>query len=180
MHTVKVEALDHNIYKPKIIERPHNQTIIVGMDAYFTCDVDGGSLTPEIHWAKVKDEESFDKASSDSYLLFQSFQNKKELIIKNVDKSDEGLYICYVINDAGRSQATASLSVLDEYEAIEAPPRNITASVGADVSFHCGTPLEIRPFISWVRIQDDKFIEGRWSPAQCTKHKKYCGLSLHK
>ena len=159
MHTVKVEALDHNIYKPKILERPHNQTIIVGMDAYFTCDVDGGSLTPEIHWAKVRDMESFDKTSSNSYVLFQSFQNKKELIIKNVDKSDEGLYICYVKNAAGKSQAAASLTVLDEFEAIEVPPKNITARVGADVSFHCGTPLEIRPFISWVRILDDRFIE---------------------
>ena len=29
-HTVRVEALEHNIYKPKITEKPKNQTIVVG------------------------------------------------------------------------------------------------------------------------------------------------------
>ena len=34
-HSFTVEALDRAVYRPKIVERPMNQTIIVGMDASF-------------------------------------------------------------------------------------------------------------------------------------------------
>ena len=154
-HTVKIEALDHSIYQPKIIEKPQNQTLVVGMDAYFSCNVDGGSLVPEIYWAKVKDVETLDKTSKDSFILITGFENKNELIIQNVSKSDAGLYVCFVMNKAGKNQAAASLTVLADYEAVESPPENVTAQIGSNVSFHCRTPLEIRPFISWVRTVDD-------------------------
>ena len=155
MHTFSVEALDHNIYPPKIIEKPMNQTIVVGMDAYFKCEVDSGSLTASIHWAKVKDLSNWDKTSKDSFLLIHGFTNKNELVIPAVTKSDAGLYVCFVTTKAGRNQAHALLTVLEDYEAVEEPPENITASVGSSVSFHCRTPLEIRPFIEWIKIKDE-------------------------
>ena len=157
MHTFSVEALVHNIYQPIIVERPQNQTLVVGMDAYFTCDVEGGSLVPEIHWAKVKNHDNFNKSSKDSFVLISGFENKNELIIPNVSKEDAGLYVCFVINKAGKNQAAASLTVLADYEAVEAPPENTTAVVGSTVTFHCRTPLDIRPFISWVKIVEDDF-----------------------
>ena len=40
----------------------------------------------------------------------------------------------------------------------QSPPENVTAVAGSDVSFHCTTPLEIRPFISWVKIVEDEFL----------------------
>lgn len=158
MHTFTVEALDHNIYTPKIIEKPHNTTIVVGMDAYFKCEVDAGSLVPTIHWAKVKDINNWDKTSKDSFILINGFTNKNELVIPSVTKKDAGLYVCYVITSAGRNQASALLTVLADYEAVEFPPENVTAMLGSSVSFYCRTPLEIRPFISWVRIVEDDFV----------------------
>ena len=146
-HTVNVEALDHNIYKPKIIEKPQNHTIVVGMDAYFKCGVDGGSLIPEIHWVKVIGK---DMSSKDSFIVISGFENKEELIIRNVSKKDGGQYACLVSSKAGRNQASAFLEVLSQSEAILSEPENVTALVGSTVRFHCPTPLEIRPFISWV------------------------------
>ena len=157
-HTVRVEALQHNIYAPKIIEKPQNITIVVGMRAYFSCEVDSGSLVPKIHWVKVKDMASFDKESRDSFILISGFENRNELIIENVTKSHEGLYVCFVKNGAGSTQAEAYLTVLADYEAVEHPPENQTAITGGTVNFNCRTPLEIRPFISWVRFVGDEFL----------------------
>ena len=44
------------------------------------------------------------------------------------------------------------------YNLPQSPPENVTAVAGSDVSFHCTTPLEIRPFISWVKIVEDEFL----------------------
>lgn len=153
-HTYIVESLEHNIYGPKIIEKPYNQTIVVGMDAYFRCDVDAGALAPVINWAKAKDVNNLDKSSKDSFILISGYENKNELIIHNASKKDSGLYVCFVQNSAGRAMAKAHLTVLADFEAVEHPPENITALTGSDVNFHCRTPLDIRPFISWVRIYE--------------------------
>ena len=63
-NTVRVEALEHNIYKPKIIKKPENKTIVEGMTAYFSCEVDSGSLLAEIHWVKVKDVKQAEQVTS--------------------------------------------------------------------------------------------------------------------
>jgi len=153
-HTYIVEGLEHNIYGPKIIEKPYNQTIVVGMDAYFRCDVDAGGLAPVINWAKAKDVNNLDKSSKDSFILISGYENKNELVIHNASKKDSGLYVCFVQNSAGRAMEKAHLTVLADFEAVEHPPENISALTGSDVNFHCRTPLDIRPFISWVRIYE--------------------------
>ena len=39
-----------------------------------------------------------------------------------------------------------------DYEAVQESPQNQTVMVGGTATFHCRTPLEIRPFIHWVKI----------------------------
>ena len=36
-HDILVEGEQHTIYSPKILEKPKNQTLVEGMDAYFSC-----------------------------------------------------------------------------------------------------------------------------------------------
>ena len=106
--------------------------------------MDGGSLFPEIKWAKVKRVEN----SKDIFLLiryivdtqiylhylhylhylFSGFENKNSLIIQNVSKADEGVYACLVTNQAGQNLATAELSVLADYEAIQVPMSKLLLS----------------------------------------------------
>ena len=109
--------------------------------------MDGGSLFPEIKWAKVKRVEN----SKDIFLLiryivdtqiylhylhylhylFSGFENKNSLIIQNVSKADEGVYACLVTNQAGQNLATAELSVLADYEAIQVPMSKLLLSTRA-------------------------------------------------
>ena len=144
--TTKVEGMEHSIYKPKIIEKPDNQTVVVGMDTALKCVVDAGSLAPVIHWVKVH--------ANENYTVFGEYANRQELELKNVTKKDSGDYACVIVTEAGKTIAQAHVDVLEDFEAIQQPPENITASPGADVSFHCRTPLAIRPYIQWVRILD--------------------------
>ena len=78
----------------------------------------------------------------------------EELIMKSVKKSDSGVYICFGRNSVGWETALFTLTVLADYEAVVEPPTNQTVVVGDTAMFHCGTPLEIRPFIHWVRIDE--------------------------
>ena len=103
-NTVRVEALEHNIYKPKIIKKPENKTIVEGMSAYFSCEVDSGSLLSEIHWAKVRDVRRLDKQSKDSFILITGVENSNELILERVDRSYEGLYVCIINNSVGTTR----------------------------------------------------------------------------
>ena len=111
------------------------------------CEVDGGSLFPEIKWAKVKRVENSKDiflliryllwihryiytiytiyTTYNIFLLFSGFENKNSLIIQNVSKADEGVYACLVTNQAGQNLATAELSVLADYEAIQVTNDNV-------------------------------------------------------
>ena len=52
-HSTVVEGLEHSVYAPKVIEKPDNQTVAVGMDTHLKCVVDSGSLVPSIPLAGV-------------------------------------------------------------------------------------------------------------------------------
>lgn len=143
-HTFTVEGLEHFHDAPRIIEKPINQTVVVGMDAHLKCVVDSGSLVPAIHWVKI--------IAFENYEPFRKYQNKEELVLRNVTKKNEGTYACVIISNAGKTMATARLEVLEDYEAIEQPPENITSAPGTSVNFHCKTPLAVRPYITWVKL----------------------------
>ncbi len=148
-----MEALEHNVYSPKLLEAPHNLTVVEGMDAYFRCVFDTGALATAIFWVKAKNGSHFDPANKDDFVLVAA-NHGEELVMRSVKKSDSGVYICYGNNNAGWETAMATLTVLADYEAVIDPPANVTAVEGQTVMFHCRTPLEIRPFIHWVRIDE--------------------------
>jgi len=127
-HTYIVEGLEYNIYGPKIIEKPNNQTIIVGMDAYFRCGVDGGGLATVIKWVYAQNVNYLDKSGKDSFTIISGYKNKNELIIHNASKKDSRWYTCFVQNSAGRAVEKAHLMVLAVMDTAEQPPENITAS----------------------------------------------------
>ena len=64
-----------------------------------------------------------------------------------------------VVTNAGTTMQRASVKVLEDYEAIEEPPQNITTSLGTTVSFHCKTPLAVRRYMQWVRLHEDRIEE---------------------
>ena len=76
-------------------------------------------------------------------------------MLRNVSKKNQGTYACVIVSNAGTTMQKASVEVLEDYEAIEEPPQNITTSLGTIVSFHCDTPLDVRFYIQWVRLQKD-------------------------
>ena len=94
-HSTVVEGLEHSIYEPKVIEKPDNQTVAVGMDTHLKCVVDSGSLVPSIHWAKVGEGGN---ETRPNFTMIPEFRNEEELVLRNVTKKDQGLYVCVCEN----------------------------------------------------------------------------------
>ena len=149
-HSTVVEGLEHSVYAPKVIEKPDNQTVAVGMDTHLKCVVDSGSLVPSIRWAEV--EEGGNDSRPNVEKMIPEYRNKEELVLRNVTKKDQGLYACVIITDAGKTLEYAYVDVLEDYEAIQQAPVNKTAAPGTNVNFHCRTPLAIQRYIHWVRL----------------------------
>jgi len=116
---VEVEGLD----APKVIERPENRTVAVGMDTHLKCVVDSGDLVPSIHWAKVTELGS---ETRPKFSMIPEYRNKEELVLRNVTKKDQGLYACVIRADAGNTIERAYVHVLEDYEAIQQAPMNTT------------------------------------------------------
>ena len=72
----------------------------------------------------------------------------------NLNKLLSGFYLCVAKNNYGEVMAEAMLTVLKDYEAVYEAPKNMSVMVGGTATFHCRTPLKIRPFIHWVRINE--------------------------
>ena len=151
-HSTEVEALEHSIYEPKVIEKPANQTVAVGMDTHLKCVVDSGSLVPSIHWAKVGEGGT---PTRPNFTMIPEFRNEEELVLRNVTKKDDGLYACVIRTEAGNTIERAYVHVLEDFEAIWKAPVNTTAPPGTNVNFHCTTPHAITPYIHWVRLLED-------------------------
>ena len=148
-HSTVVEGLEHSVYAPKVIEKPDNQTVAVGMDTHLKCVVDSGSLVPSIHWAMVGEGGNEKRPN---FTMIPEFRNEEELVLRNATKKDQGLYACVIRTEAGNTIETAYVNVLEDYEAITEAPVNQTAPPGETVRFHCRTPLAIQRYIHWVRL----------------------------
>ncbi|XP_042656569.1 neural cell adhesion molecule 1 isoform X4 [Tyto alba] len=83
-----------------------NATANLSQSVTLTCDADG---FPEPTMTWTKDGEPIEEADDEEKYSFN--YDGSELIIKNVDKSDEAEYICIAENKAGEQDATIHLKV---------------------------------------------------------------------
>ena len=114
-HTFTLESREHNVYAPKIIEKPVDQTVVVGMNAHLKCVVDSGSLVPLIHWVKIKGKGDCQKGDCQQ---ISEYKNKEELVLRNVSKKNQGTYACVMVTNGGRTMQRAYINVLEDYEEI--------------------------------------------------------------
>ena len=128
-HSIVVEV---EVEEPKVIEKPENQTVAVGMDTHLKCVVDSRGLVPSIYWAKVGEGGT---ETRPNFTMIPEYRNKQVLVLRNVTKKDQGLYACVIRTDAGNAIERAYVHVLEDYEAIQQAPVNTTAPPGTTVNF---------------------------------------------
>ncbi|XP_076879848.1 neogenin 1a isoform X3 [Brachyhypopomus gauderio] len=112
---------------PQFLKRPANTYAREAMDVLFECEVTG-SPAPTIRWLK----------NGDAVIPSDYFRMIKEqnLQVLGLVKSDEGFYQCLAENEAGNTQATAQLIILDQGTAggagpgsVPSAPRDVVASL---------------------------------------------------
>ena len=82
---------------PEIVKNPKDATIVEGEYAVFSCVADGNP-SPRVTW--TKNEEKLN-TTTNLQLTVSSLNNKHNLTITDVHRSDSGQYRCVIINDVG-------------------------------------------------------------------------------
>ena len=96
----------HVTDEPKVFTHPHTKTRIEGDTVAFTCNADGNPV-PTISWARNGSPIDTD----DNYRITFS-EDKKQLTMTNVNRTDSGEYRCVANNSLGNdSSNVASLDV---------------------------------------------------------------------
>ena len=78
---------------------PANQTVLEGSSTSLSCQVTGDPY-PSIEWRKVGDE------LPDNHSIIGEL-----LVISEITKEDEGMYLCLAQNKKGVKQVTAFINV---------------------------------------------------------------------
>ncbi|XP_078354372.1 roundabout homolog 1-like [Oculina patagonica] len=132
-------------YQPKIASHPLSNIIKEGRNVTLSCNTDGNPV-PTISWTRNGDPVDENKNSRVSFT-----ENKKQLTIINVNRTDSGEYRCVANNSVGND--TSNVATLD----VQYPPEIIVHpeaqanTEGVNVTLSCiadGNPV---PTKSWTR-----------------------------
>ncbi|XP_035379625.1 neogenin 1a isoform X3 [Electrophorus electricus] len=110
---------------PQFLKRPADTYAREAADVLLECEV-AGSPAPTIRWLK-----NGDAVIPSDYFRIVKEQN---LQVLGLVKSDEGFYQCLVENEAGNSQASAQLIILDQDVATPSPSPPLTPATADRVT----------------------------------------------
>ncbi|CAL8099310.1 unnamed protein product [Calicophoron daubneyi] len=116
------------------IEIPKHVRVKMGESAQFTCEVEGAK---NVVWMRAPSTMTFDNS--------RTVISSSSLLIKNVQPSDVGTYVCSV---PGVAAYNATLTV-DTAPVFSHTPRDQVARVGETVSFECRATGHPEPSIYW-------------------------------
>ena len=101
IHLFELTERNTSVFKfqvaPEIVENPKDVTIVEGEQVVFSCMVDGNP-SPGVTWTKNEEELNI---TVNQRLTASSLNNKHNLIITDVHRSDSGQYRCVIINSVG-------------------------------------------------------------------------------
>ncbi|XP_042656573.1 neural cell adhesion molecule 1 isoform X8 [Tyto alba] len=137
-----------------------NATANLSQSVTLTCDADG---FPEPTMTWTKDGEPIEEADDEEKYSFN--YDGSELIIKNVDKSDEAEYICIAENKAGEQDATIHLKVFAKPK-ITYVENKTAMELEDQITLTCEASGDPIPSITWRTStrnisNEEKTLDGR-------------------
>jgi len=140
MASTYVEVID----PPPVVVRPDNVSSIPGDEAVFRC-VARSTVQFNVTWLRHPDD-PLPVDLIDRMIVF----NNGSTVIRNVQKADEGRYICRASNEGGDTDDVAWLHVHSEPQVfIESETRKF--STGSRLNLHCSAVGHPRPSVIWMR-----------------------------
>ncbi|XP_020610523.1 roundabout homolog 1-like [Orbicella faveolata] len=130
-------------YQPEIAAHPQNQTRIEGDNVTLSCSVDGNPV-PTISWTR-------DGSPVNTSGTISISDDKKQLTISNVKRTDNGNYRCVANNSLGNATSNAATLNVQYPPEIAVHPEAETKSEGENVTLSCKADGNPVPTISWTR-----------------------------
>ncbi|XP_042230990.1 hemicentin-1-like isoform X2 [Homarus americanus] len=128
---------------PRLVEEVDDvQYVVAGADVEFYCPVHA-TPTPSILWMK------------DTSIMQQTFTalDPRTLLLKNVNKTDDGRYVCLATNEAGTVEQDFTLRVMvpPRLSDLDSPMVEKSVVVSRPVTITCFIVADPPPTITWLK-----------------------------
>ncbi|XP_072047598.1 myosin light chain kinase, smooth muscle-like [Amphiura filiformis] len=136
---------------PEFLVRLRSQTVTEPRSAKFTCLVKG-TPSPTVTWTK---DDGGEPIHDDGRLKLSEDKGEHTLEIIETNTLDSGRYTCTLVNDAGKTSASATLTVNAQYSRDVAPKflqnlEDIKVKDGEAAKFSCKITASPKPTVQWL------------------------------
>lgn len=136
--------LSIEMYPPVFVSKPDPMTLYVGKQALFQCSLTG-TIPMEVVWHK----DNIAISSEENYVM-KFEKNKYSLLIKSLELTDQGVYLCKASNSVGTATFTTELKVINKPSFVKSIE---TASVAVNdfLRLECQVDEDTGVTVTWTR-----------------------------
>lgn len=132
------------MYPPLFVSKPEPMILYVGQRAEFQCSLTGSSPM-DVVWHK----DNIAISPGGNYVM-KSEKNKYLLLIKSLELSDQGVYLCKASNSVGTATFTTELRVIKKPSFVKTL-EPVSAAVNDPLRLECQVDEDIGVAITWTR-----------------------------
>ncbi|XP_078361310.1 contactin-4-like [Oculina patagonica] len=129
---------------PSLVSSAANATKTVGESVKFECSFNG-IPKPSIQWFYTSGGSRVQLTQTERYVITAG-----SLEIRQIQKKDEGKYICKAVNIAGHLESSAYLRVKVP-ASLDINPVNVTVNESSSASFRCNASGDPKPVVTWFK-----------------------------
>lgn len=132
------------MYPPLFVSKPEPMILYVGQRAELQCSLTGSSPM-DVVWHK----DNIAISPGGNYVM-KSEKNKYLLLIKSLELSDQGVYLCKASNSVGTATFTTELRVIKKPSFVKTL-EPVSAAVNDPLRLECQVDEDIGVAITWTR-----------------------------
>uniref|UniRef100_A0A8C2ZLQ3 Ig-like domain-containing protein n=1 Tax=Cyclopterus lumpus TaxID=8103 RepID=A0A8C2ZLQ3_CYCLU len=151
--------LSIEMYPPLFVSKPDPMTLFVGKQAVLQCSLTGSSPM-EVVWHKDN------IAISEGNYVMKCEKNKYSLLIKSLELTDQGVYLCKASNSVGTATFTTELKVINKPSFVKTV-EPVAAAVNDPLRLECQVDEDTGVTVTWTR--DGKKVVNEAGQDKCFK-----------
>lgn len=132
------------MYPPLFVSKPEPMILFVGQKAEFQCSLTGSSPM-DVVWHK----DNIAISPGDNYVM-KSEKNKYFLLVKTLELSHQGVYLCKALNSVGTATFTTELRVIKKPSFVKIL-EPVSAAVNDPLRLECQVDEDIGVAVTWNR-----------------------------
>uniref|UniRef100_A0A3Q1F4F6 Ig-like domain-containing protein n=1 Tax=Acanthochromis polyacanthus TaxID=80966 RepID=A0A3Q1F4F6_9TELE len=132
------------MYPPVFVSKPDPMTLYVGKQAVFQCSLTGSSPM-DVVWHK----DNIAISSEGNYVM-KCEKNKYSLLIKSLELTNQGVYLCKASNSVGTATSTTELRVINRPSFVKSI-EPASAAVNDPLRLECQVDEDTGVTVTWTR-----------------------------